>query len=131
MILGEADIEAALYALHDHVSRRRLAGRGIPPEVLSLYERLQAPCASETENDSGAEQSELTDLIGTPEAAAILGCTTTRIKQIHADLDGVKVGRDWVFLRRNVAEYAMAKGVDGEGNRVPAVGGGAVSAGAA
>lgn len=47
------------------------------------------------------------DLIGVAEAARLIGCATTRVRQLLAsgDLTGQKNGRDWVIRRADVLAY--------------------------
>jgi hypothetical protein len=125
------EVEAALYALHDLVYRRTLAGRSIPKEVKGLYYRLCAGSEDGTENISGPPELETEELIGTAEAANILACSREWVRRIASDLDGQVVEGRWVFPRRSVVEYVAAKGVDCDGSGIPPDGGGAVSTRAA
>lgn len=121
------EVEAALYALHDLISRRRLAGRPIPGEVNALYRRLLGSELG-TESQPPAPQLIVEGPINVAEAATILGCSREYVRRIAADIDGQQLGRYWVFPRRSVVEYAAAKGVGGDGYRVSDDGRGAVSA---
>lgn len=47
--------------------------------------------------------------ISTAEAAGILGCTPRTVIRLAADLDGHKLGRDWIFHRHKVIEYANGR----------------------
>jgi hypothetical protein len=115
-----------LYALRDLISRRQLGGQPIRPELIALHHHL---LTSVDGNETTAPSGQLTldeELIDTYEAAEILRCSTRRVTQIHTDLDGVKIGRTWVFRRQTVADYAEAKG-DGRGDRHAATGRGGLS----
>lgn len=119
-------VEAALYAVADLVARRRLEGKPVPAEVVSLCRVLAI--ASECGTESGSATEELgDDLIDSDQAAGILGCSARWVRRIRADLDGRKVGGAWVFRRQTVVDYLQARdGHDADG--VAAVGGGTVSA---
>lgn len=49
------------------------------------------------------------DFIDAGQAAEILGCTPQHVRRIAADLDGIRVGRRWIFDRRPVTEYARQR----------------------
>lgn len=53
-----------------------------------------------------------TDLIGVAEAADILGNSVQWVRRIAADLEGRRIGRDWIFQRRAVEEYAAGRTKD-------------------
>ncbi len=90
------------------ILKRQRTGQPIPDRVRSLLSYVSA-----YRHESRTETAQLThdeeDHIGTTEAANILGCTTRTITRIAHDLDGQKVGRDWIFQRCNVIEYAKGK----------------------
>jgi hypothetical protein len=125
--LTQHQVEVALFAVNDMVTRKELKNSRWR-ELVELFDLLDAASVNGTETHGAGEQFNLDSLIDTHEAAEILHCTTRRVTQIHADLDGVKIGRTWIFRRQTVAEYADAKGVGGDSNRIPGVGRRAVSA---
>ena len=118
MWLSTAQIEVALYAVCDLISRRVLGGQPVREEIKGLYEQLVVASAYGTGNEAAEAESAEDDLIDTTQAAAILGCSARWVRRIHADLDGQKCGGRWVFRRAAVAEFAELKGVDGESDRV-------------
>lgn len=126
MRLSEDQVAAALYAVRDLISRRQLGGRPIPKAVLELHHALSEGSVCGTEKCSGTEQLDVSDTINAQTAASIIGCSDSFVRRIAADLDGWKVGRDWVFRRQVVVDYAEAKGVGGDSNRVPPARSGAV-----
>ncbi|MCV7214708.1 hypothetical protein H7J51_05340 [Mycobacterium crocinum] len=84
------------------------AGRTPPRWLLDHIDQLEHQsrrgCARETESVAGLEES---NLIGTAEAARIIGCSQQYIRRIHADLDGHRIARNaWLFDKRKVVEYA-------------------------
>lgn len=97
----------ALYAVRDLITRRRLAGRPIPHEVLSLYAALDSASLFGRESDTAPAQLG-DDFIGASEAAEIIGCSSRWVREIHADLDGRLVAGRWVFPRHVVVEYAQS-----------------------
>ena len=75
-------------------------------EHLDRLERLTAGCASATNDQAGQQESEL---IGTAQAAQILGCSPQYIRKIHTDLDGRLIANAWLFERKAVHEYATSR----------------------
>lgn len=73
--------------------------------ILSLREGM---FPGEPKSEGAAEQSG-NDLIGTPEAARILGCTRQHVRRLVADLDGQQVSGRWCFERDVVVAYRDAK----------------------
>lgn len=49
------------------------------------------------------------DFIDAGQAAEILGCTPQHVRRIATDLDGIRVGRQLIFDRRTVTEYARQR----------------------
>ncbi|BBU23279.1 hypothetical protein [Mycobacterium xenopi] len=77
----------------------------------ALLERLQTELStsrSRNGNVAAAEQLDMTELIGTAQAAAILGRTQRRVQQIAADLDGQTVDGRLLFRRSDVLSYKEA-----------------------
>jgi hypothetical protein len=112
--LSSLQLEAALYAVRDLISRRVLGGQPVREEIKNLYEQLIAASAHGTRSETAEGESiEEDDLIDTRQAAAIIGCSARWARRIHADLDGQKCGGRWVFRRQAVAEYAGLKGSRG------------------
>jgi len=103
----ELDLEQALRCarltvslFQPHTPPRRLL------DHLSQLEQLASGCCDDaTESEARQQQS---DLIGTAEAAQILGCSPQYTRRIHADLDGRQIARNaWLFDREKVTEYAV------------------------
>lgn len=108
MNLSEIEVKASYYAVSEFVRHRRQHGAPVPAPVRRLFDRLDYiarwgvdPADTPTEGTA--------DDISTTEAAAILGCSTRHVRRIAADLDGIRVGRDWIFNRHTVTEYATAR----------------------
>lgn len=117
MWLSEIEVEAALYAVRDLVVRRRLGGQPIRPEIRHLCHQLIAASARGTEDvedEATSQQWAPKDLIDTPQAAAILGCSTRWVRRIAAELDGYNCGGRWVFRRQAVTRHANRKGQGSE-----------------
>lgn len=109
MNLDPIEVHAAFHALGAFIRDRRRLGVGVPAPVQRLYERaarahLQGADPADTPDPRIAD-----DEIGTAEAAAILAYSERYVRMIAADLDGIRVGRTWVFNRRTVTEYARAR----------------------
>jgi hypothetical protein len=127
MRLTSDQVDVLLYALRDLIARRNLAHRPVPPRVKDLnIAALQWMSAGRHESVDGPEELTPDTLIGTAEAAAILGCTPRHAARLAADLDGQLVEGRWVFRRQTVVEYAELKGAWNDGNRVSRTRGGAV-----
>lgn len=119
MNLTDDQVAWTLYALRDLISRRKLGGQPMNRELIALFNHLTTSANGSETSTARAQLEPQEDLIDTFEAAEILRCTPRWVTQIHADLDGVKIGRTWVFRRHTVTEYAEVKGTDGDRNRLP------------
>lgn len=108
MNLSDIEIRAAFYALEEFQRRRRQYGMGIPVPVRRLHARLdRAVRGGVDQTDTPGRIDD--DEIGTTEAAALLGCSQRHIRRMASDLDGIRIGRDWIFSRRRVIEYSEAR----------------------
>jgi len=69
-------------------------------------------------HDLGGAPAELKQntLIGSVEAATLLGCSARHVRRIASDLEGQRVEGQWVFRRQDVAAYADAKGAGHDRN---------------
>ena len=82
-----------------------------PPRWLSDHlaqlEALALGSASATKDQVGQAESKL---IGTAEAARIIGCSESYIRRIRADLDGHQIAKNaWIFDRKQVEGYALQR----------------------
>ncbi|MEV4127485.1 hypothetical protein [Nocardia sp. NPDC049707] len=107
MKIGDLETRAAYYAVAELMRRRRRTGEPIPDAIRVLFQRLDHEIRIGTDDEPDPRIHG--DEIGTDTAAAILGCTTRWIRKIAADLDGVRVGRTWVFSRAVVETYAAGR----------------------
>ncbi|KKF01934.1 hypothetical protein WN67_10995 [Mycolicibacterium obuense] len=99
-----------LYGISHFIHERDRAGIGVRPEVRSGHQWLITMSAVGPQSDCEERELEPDDLIGTAQAAALLGCTERHVRRIQADLDGVRpAGRSLVFSRRQVLQYAAAR----------------------
>lgn len=107
MNLSDLEVKAAFHIADEFVRRRRARNLGIPDAVRRLYARLDYAVrwGADPNDTPPATDGD----IGTAEAARILGCTERYVRMIAADLDGIRVGRTWVFNRSTVTEYAQAR----------------------
>ena len=85
MWLSPTQIAAANHALRDLIARRTLGGQPIRQVITDLHEKLVAASAGGTQGASPQEELTTGDLIGTKDAAAILRCSTRRVRRIHVD----------------------------------------------
>lgn len=77
-------------------------------KLFDLASLTSGGSASGHESQSAEAQSGLR-LIGTVEAAHLLGQSSRQVRRLAADLDGQKIGRDWYFNYDTVIEYAKAR----------------------
>lgn len=98
-----------LYALGHFVHERDRAGRGVPAEVRAAHCWLNT--MSSTRHEESCDYTELDhdDLIGTAEAAALLGLTQRQVQRLKNDLGGAQLSGRFIFARRQVVEYAEAR----------------------
>ena len=110
MRLTLTEVEAACFGVAGYVRHMtKCIGRPVHPEVLRLLRRLELErSVGGSESDGGVEEFEA-ELIGTEEAAHILGCTTRNVRLLARDLDGHKCGREWIFQRQTVIDYEEAR----------------------
>jgi hypothetical protein len=71
-----------------------------------LAAEMQAASVDGTEPQATQADSEL---VTSSEAALVTGVSARRIRQIRTDLDGRRIGRQWLFRRDRVEEYARAR----------------------
>jgi len=129
--LSPHQVRVARFAIAELVDWRCRYGVAQNPQIVQLLQFLKVGgSAAGSENVTGSGQSDvgyMDVLIGSAEAASLLGCSDRWVREISADLDGRRYGRLHVFPRRAVEEYARAKGVgvdrdrsvDGGGTPVP------------
>lgn len=107
--MNALDIQLALRCariLSTSVFQNRTPPRWLSDHIAQL-EALAAGSASATKDQVGQEESEM---IGTAEAAQILGCSDSYLRRIRADLDGRQITKNaWVFNRKQVEEYASQR----------------------
>lgn len=106
MNLDTTEVQAAYYAVAALARTRRANGQPIPGPVRRLFDRLDH-AIREGDDDTPDPRIE-DDEIGTAEAALILGCTQRTVQRIATSLDGIRIGRTWIFSRSAVVEYAEA-----------------------
>lgn len=106
MNLSADEIRWAELAVTEMMRRRRTA-EAVPDPVRRLAYRFRCALAGlEEDTDDVAPGG---DEINSRQAAAILGVSKAWVCRISADLDGVRVGRNWVFHRTVVQAYADAR----------------------
>ncbi|AHC27822.1 MULTISPECIES: helix-turn-helix domain-containing protein [Mycobacteriaceae] len=112
MRFTDDDIAALLYCVTELVDRRARSGVNIPAWMLKLSARLDLTSAlsardHKLQSVGAALESEIgNSFVGTREAAKLLGLTEASVRRLATDLDGQKVGRDWVFKLSTVLQYA-------------------------
>jgi hypothetical protein len=108
--LSGEDIEGALYCVTELVARRCRAGVPVPKWMIDLARQFdQASLMSPSGRESEGAGAELDPerLIGTTEAARILGVSPRQVRRIADDLDVETIGRRGkAFRHSTVAQYA-------------------------
>ena len=103
--LSRDDLEVAYYVFSRFINGRVAAKKTVPPSVRPLFHRIELMTACGQQNDCDEQQLDPEPPIGTTEAAHILKCDPRTVRRLRQDLDGWKVGRDWVFRRSTVEQY--------------------------
>lgn len=98
-----------LYGLGHFIRDRDRSGRGVPPETRAGLQWLLTMSSARHEDDCDETQLDDDDLIGTAEAAALLGLSQRQVQRLQNDLGGVRPSGRLVFVRRQVVEYADAR----------------------
>ncbi|WP_141772436.1 hypothetical protein [Mycolicibacterium neoaurum] len=109
MQLSEDEVQAALYCVAEAVHTRSRAGRPVPELLRRLSWKLnltRALSSSGQENGSAGAGLNLDKLIGTREAAAILGTTPRTALRYAPDLGGQKRNGRMLYDRTTVEQYA-------------------------
>ena len=108
--LTQEDISWARAAVVETMIRRQRTGESVPPQFPSLLRRLDdilTSKAGSADGPSDADGASQLDLIGTAEAAAIIGTSEEWTRRIAKGLGGRRVGGQWVFRRADVIEHNL------------------------
>lgn len=104
MNLDNDQVRAAFYCVAEVTRQRLLIGAPIPQWLRNIHHAL-SPTGQETVAPQVDSESP-DELIGTEQAAAILGLHPRTVRRIATDLDGQIVANRWCFTRTAVTEYA-------------------------
>ncbi|RJO80232.1 hypothetical protein D5S18_00310 [Nocardia panacis] len=109
--LSLKELRDCRFAVAEQLHYRRRIGAPIPAWLRRLHDRLDAELRARMSADGPEPEAAQQDseMIGTPEAATILECTARHVRRLAADLDGQRIGREWIFHRGTVTEYARAR----------------------
>ncbi|MBF6422694.1 helix-turn-helix domain-containing protein [Nocardia farcinica] len=107
MNISDREVRAAYHCVAEVYRRRQHNGAPIAGPIRHLYERLHTEISQGPADQP--DPSIHSDEISTNTAAAILGCSPRWVRKIANDLDGIRVGRTWIFNRATVEEYAQAR----------------------
>lgn len=102
------DLAVARHFADIAVAHYRRAGRPMDLRMRNYLEVLDRGFAAETSSDT-EESSSIHDIVTVREAAQLLNCSEQWVRRICADLGGQRLAGRWVFDRREVIEYAVAK----------------------
>jgi len=109
--LNAEELRGCRYAVAEVIGCRRRVGAPIPAWLRRLHDRLDAELRAVV-SAGGPEpvaRGPDSELVGTAQAAGLLGISTRHVRRLAADLDGWRASRDWVFCRAVVLEYARAR----------------------
>lgn len=115
MRLSDDECEEALYCVAEVIDLRRRAGVPVPSwmrnleQLLNLASLTSGVSGRGHENVGGSERLVTDSLIGSREAANILGLSTRQVRRLAADLDGQKCSGRNLFRRSTVIEYAQER----------------------
>jgi hypothetical protein len=110
--LTRYQLEWCVFGVRQALRLSKLTRVQARPELFDLLKQLEdMMLISEfgSETHSGIGESKQDDLVDTAEAAALLGITSRRVRQIAPDLGGWRCGWGYVFPRANVIEYANGR----------------------
>ena len=108
--LTREEISWARAGLVETMIRRQRTGEPVPPQFPSLLRRFDDILTSKAGSADGTSDtngSSHLDLIGTAEAAAIIGTSEEWTRRIAEKLGGRRVGGQWVFSRGDVIEHKL------------------------
>jgi hypothetical protein len=108
--LTQEDISWARTAVVETMIRRQRTGEPVPPQFPSLLRRLDDILTSKAGSADGTSDGDgpsHLDLIGTAEAAAIIGTSEEWTRRIARQLGAYRVGGQWVFRRADVIEHNL------------------------
>lgn len=101
---GELSLVRA--AVAEAVVRRRQRRELVPAAMHELLARLDGLLLTSAVNGTAVERdSAKLELIGTAEAARILGCCQEWVRRISNKLGGERIGGRWVYPRDAVEEH--------------------------
>lgn len=104
--LTAAELSLARATVAEAVVRRRQRRELVPTAMHELLARLDGLLLTSAANGTAAERdSAKSELIGTAEAAQILGCCQEWVRRISNKLGGERVGGRWVYPREAVEEH--------------------------
>ncbi|MGV9795558.1 helix-turn-helix domain-containing protein [Gordonia sp. NPDC003422] len=106
--LDTAQTKVALWVLAEFKRRRRIVGQPIPAAVADLHTHLLMSACGPSPEPARA-QSKPAEQVDTLQAADLLGITPRHVRRLARDLDGQRIGRQWVFNRTTVIDYAQGR----------------------
>ena len=106
MSLDRDHLHACLSVVAEVVGNRRRTGAQIPGWIVELRHRLAVELEGVSACGRHGEVGEADSMvIGTAEAAVLLGCTARAVRRRVVALGGWRVRRDWLFDRHVIADY--------------------------
>ncbi|WP_280471669.1 helix-turn-helix domain-containing protein [Nocardia cyriacigeorgica] len=112
--MTDDEIRAALYCASEVIRTRQQHAQPVPDWLrrhrAALTAAVEQSVTGQEASGAGSHSETAENLIGTREAAAILGCSKRQAQRLAADLDGWLVGGRWVFRRTDVDRYRQEVG---------------------
>lgn len=116
MHLDDSEVRAAYYVTAAVLRSRRRTGEPIPAAINDLYAKLDQTIRHEPLSESRHEkrsdtiESDVeTELIGSLDAAEMLGLSKRHTQRLAADLDGQFCSGRWLFKKSTVIDYRDRK----------------------
>ena len=117
MIEGEAALKYLKFAAKAGVHKLEYNGTAAHPELVGIFEAAHAALLSVSQvghvdgpDEVAAQECSPDELIGTVEAAQILGVTRRQTVRLARSLDGQQLPNGtWVFRRGAVEDYKEAR----------------------
>lgn len=103
------DLRQAIQCAATEIRRYQAARLPLPERLKQHWQHLHNLADGSADGTESIAPQADSELIGTTEAAQILGCSARFIRRIATDLDGHRIEGQWIFNRKAVTDYAMAK----------------------
>jgi hypothetical protein len=111
-VLTLGELSVARTAIAETIIRHRRARALVPVALHQVLQRIDTLLLTSAASANGRGETavvEESNWMSTTEAAAQIGCTARRVRQIAPRIGGRRVGRRWIFPARAVREHAHGR----------------------